>query len=112
VELDVQAISQKLTGKTVLVTGAGGSIGSEVCRQVSSFNPERIILLGHGENSIYSIEMELTTTHPHIEIEPEIADVQDAERIKDVLEKYKPDVIYHAAAHKHVPLMERNPHEA
>ncbi|MBU9723070.1 polysaccharide biosynthesis protein [Bacillus alkalicola] len=112
VELDIQAISRKLTGKTVLVTGAGGSIGSEVCRQVCGFDPETIILLGHGENSIYLIEYELRTSFPHIKVEPEIADVQDAERIKEVMEKYKPDVIYHAAAHKHVPLMERNPHEA
>ncbi|WP_078593640.1 nucleoside-diphosphate sugar epimerase/dehydratase [Evansella clarkii] len=112
VELDTGAISNKLTGKTVLVTGAGGSIGSEVCRQVCGFNPGKLILLGHGENSIYTIEMELRNTFSEIEIEPEIADVQDAERMNEVLQKYRPDVVYHAAAHKHVPLMERNPHEA
>ncbi|MDQ0254459.1 FlaA1/EpsC-like NDP-sugar epimerase [Evansella vedderi] len=112
VELDTHSISEKLTGKTVLVTGAGGSIGSEVCRQVSSFHPKKLILLGHGENSIYSIEYELRTKFPHIEVEPEIADVQDLERMKSVMEAYKPDVVYHAAAHKHVPLMERNPHES
>lgn len=112
VELDTASISEKLTGKTVLVTGAGGSIGSEVCRQVCGFNPHKVILLGHGENSIYSIELELKNNYPHIEIEPEIADVQDRERMISVMDTYKPDVIYHAAAHKHVPLMERNPHEA
>lgn len=112
VELDTGAISNKLTGKIVLVTGAGGSIGSEVCRQVCGFNPTKIILLGHGENSIYTIEMELRNSFSEIEIEPEIADVQDAERMNEVMQKYRPDVVYHAAAHKHVPLMERNPHEA
>lgn len=112
VQLDTGAISNKLTGKTVLVTGAGGSIGSEVCRQVCNFNPAKIILLGHGENSIYTIEMELRNTFSEIEIEPEIADVQDAERMNEVMQKYRPDVVYHAVAHKHVPLMERNPHES
>ncbi|SDZ46542.1 NDP-sugar epimerase, includes UDP-GlcNAc-inverting 4,6-dehydratase FlaA1 and capsular polysaccharide biosynthesis protein EpsC [Evansella caseinilytica] len=112
VELDIEAISDKLTEKTVLVTGAGGSIGSEICRQVCRFHPKQIILLGHGENSIYDIEMELKNTYSNIHIEPEIADVQDKERMKMVMEKYRPDVVYHAAAHKHVPLMERNPHEA
>ncbi|TMW72240.1 polysaccharide biosynthesis protein [Alteribacter natronophilus] len=112
VELDVESISNKLTGKTILVTGAGGSIGSEVCRRVCRFSPEKIVLLGHGENSIYGIDMELKVKFPEIVVEPEIADVQDRERIFEVIDKYKPDVIYHAAAHKHVPLMERNPHEA
>ena len=112
VELDTGKIGQKLTGKTVLVTGAGGSIGSEVCRQVARFKPEKLILLGHGENSIYDIEMELKNTYPDTVFDPVIADVQDAERMHDVFETSKPDVVYHAAAHKHVPLMERNPHEA
>ncbi|PYZ96011.1 hypothetical protein CR205_16705 [Alteribacter lacisalsi] len=112
VELDVDTISNKLTGKTIMVTGAGGSIGSEVCRQICRFSPGKIILLGHGENSIYGIDMELKVKFPDITVEPEIADVQDRERIFDVMEKYEPDVVYHAAAHKHVPLMERNPHEA
>ncbi|KNH20162.1 polysaccharide biosynthesis protein EpsC [Priestia megaterium] len=113
VELDTQRISEKLTGKTILVTGAGGSIGSEICRQVSKFKPKRIILLGHGENSIYSIDMELKVKYKdEFKIIPIIADIQDRHRIFDVMDKYKPDVVYHAAAHKHVPLMEYNPKEA
>lgn len=113
VELDIKSISTKLTGKTILVTGAGGSIGSEICRQVSKFQPKKLLLLGHGENSIYTIDMELRNRYQdHFEIIPVIADVQDRHRIFDVVEVHKPDVIYHAAAHKHVPLMEYNPKEA
>lgn len=112
VQLDTESIGNKITNKTVLVTGAGGSIGSEVCRQVCQFKPAKIVLLGHGENSIYSIEMELKTTYTNIEIETEIADVQDKGRMNEVMRTYYPDVVYHAAAHKHVPLMEKNPHEA
>lgn len=113
VELDIESISKKLTGKSVLVTGAGGSIGSEICRQVCKFQPKKIVLLGHGENSIYQIDMELRNTYKvEIEIVPVIADIQDRHRIFDVMEQHKPDVVYHAAAHKHVPLMEYNPKEA
>ncbi|MGM0877166.1 MAG: polysaccharide biosynthesis protein [Bacillota bacterium] len=113
VELDIQSISKKLTGKTILVTGAGGSIGSEICRQVCKFKPKNILLLGHGENSIYSIDMELRNLYQNeFEIIPVIADIQDRHRIFDVMEDHKPDVVYHAAAHKHVPLMEYNPKEA
>jgi FlaA1/EpsC-like NDP-sugar epimerase len=113
VELDIKSISQKLTGKTILVTGAGGSIGSEICRQVSKFKPKKLLLLGHGENSIYTIDMELRNKHKdEFEIIPVIADIQDRERIFEVLEDHTPDVVYHAAAHKHVPLMESNPKEA
>ncbi|WP_350020181.1 polysaccharide biosynthesis protein [Priestia flexa] len=113
VELDIQSISKKLSGKTVLVTGAGGSIGSEICRQVSKFNPDRLLLLGHGENSIYAIDMELKNQYKdEFEIIPIIADIQDRHRIFNVMDQYRPDVVYHAAAHKHVPLMEYNPKEA
>lgn len=113
VELDIESISKKLTGKTILVTGAGGSIGSEICRQVCKFQPKKILLLGHGENSIYQIDMELRNKHKdEIEVIPVIADIQDRDRIFEVLETHKPDVVYHAAAHKHVPLMEYNPKEA
>jgi len=113
VQLDLKAIAEKLTGKTILVTGAGGSIGSEICRQVSAFRPSRLLLLGHGESSIYNIDMELRrTVSTDIEIIPIIADVQDRMRIFDIVSEYKPDVMYHAAAHKHVPLMEANPMEA
>lgn len=114
VQLDDKEVSAKLHNKTILVTGAGGSIGSEICRQIMKFTPETIILLGHGENSIYTIEMELLETYAtsNIEIITEIADVQDRDKIFAIMDKYKPDVVYHAAAHKHVPLMERNPEEA
>ncbi|MBO3063469.1 polysaccharide biosynthesis protein [Mammaliicoccus fleurettii] len=113
VELDMASISKELTQKTILVTGAGGSIGSEICRQVCKFTPEKIILLGHGENSIYHIHQELTRIYKEqIEVVPIIADVQDKERIKKIMQDYKPYVVYHAAAHKHVPLMEYNPQEA
>lgn len=113
VELDLESISTKLTNKKILITGAGGSIGSEICRQVVRFDPSEIILLGHGENSIYTIDMELRQkVSPHTKIIPIIADIQDRNRIFDIVGEYKPDVMYHAAAHKHVPLMEYNPMEA
>ncbi|MED3652384.1 nucleoside-diphosphate sugar epimerase/dehydratase [Heyndrickxia sporothermodurans] len=113
VELDMSSISKKLTEKTVLVTGAGGSIGSEICRQICSFGPGKLLLLGHGENSIYTIDMELRKKYNKtFDIIPIIADVQDRVRIFNIMEEYKPDVVYHAAAHKHVPLMEYNPMEA
>lgn len=113
VQLDMESISEKLEGKTILVTGAGGSIGSEICRQVSKFNPKKILLLGHGENSIYQINMELQNKYKdEFEIIPIIADIQDKNRIFEVIEEHRPQVVYHAAAHKHVPLMEYNPKEA
>lgn len=114
VELDIDVISEYVTEKVILVTGAGGSIGSEICRQISEFNPSRLILLGHGENSIYTIEMELKETYKNKNIEflTEIADLQDQKKMLSVMAEYQPDVVYHAAAHKHVPLMERNPEEA
>lgn len=112
VKLDTAGIASQIQNQTVLVTGAGGSIGSELCRQLCQFNPSQIILLGHGENSIYSIDMELKSRYKHIEITAVIADVQDRKRIYCVMEKYKPSFVFHAAAHKHVPLMEHNPAEA
>lgn len=113
VKLDMDKIKDQLTGKTVLVTGAGGSIGSEISRQIARFGPKKLLLLGHGENSIYTIDMELRKTiAPDTELIPIIADVQDYERILDVMTLHHPDVVYHAAAHKHVPLMEGNPTEA
>ncbi|MGE6487374.1 polysaccharide biosynthesis protein [Paenisporosarcina sp. NPDC076898] len=113
VQLDMKVISENITDKTILVTGAGGSIGSEICRQVMRFSPKQLILLGHGENSIYLIEQELRgIVGKGTELCPVIADVQDRARIFDIVDQYRPDVIYHAAAHKHVPLMEYNPMEA
>ena len=113
VELDISSISDSIAGATVLVTGAGGSIGSEICRQICKFKPKRLLLLGHGEYSIYTIDMELRKTYSDsIEIVPIIADVKDREKMFDVMSEHRPDVVYHAAAHKHVPLMESNPLEA
>jgi FlaA1/EpsC-like NDP-sugar epimerase len=113
VKLELNLISEKLSGKTILVTGAGGSIGSEICRQVCEFHPQKILLLGHGENSIYHIEMELRSKYSmEFEIIPIIADIQDRSRIFEVMREHIPDVVYHAAAHKHVPLMEFNPKES
>ncbi|MGQ3376834.1 polysaccharide biosynthesis protein [Priestia endophytica] len=113
VELDINSISKKIKGKTILVTGAGGSIGSEICRQVCKFGPKKLLLLGHGENSIYAIDMELRNKYrQEFEIIPIIADIQDRERIMQVMQEHRPNVVYHAAAHKHVPLMEYNPKEA
>ncbi|WP_144508382.1 polysaccharide biosynthesis protein [Bacillus mycoides] len=113
IQLDDAGIGEKITGKTILVTGAGGSIGSEICRQVMKYKPAKIVLLGHGENSIYNIEMEMRVTYKDtVEITTEIADVQDRNKIFEIMDKHRPYVVYHAAAHKHVPLMERNPEEA
>ena len=113
VVLDQSAFNRYFTGKTVLVTGAGGSIGSEICRQIAKFHPERLLLLGHGENSIYLIHRELINRYgDRIEILPLIADIQDRELMFDIMKEYKPDLVYHAAAHKHVPLMEANPKES
>lgn len=114
VKLDIEQIKEKITNKVILVTGAGGSIGSEICRQVMRFNPRKLLLLGHGENSIYLINRELQNKYRNKETEiiPIIADVQDRPRIDMIMEMYHPDIVYHAAAHKHVPLMEYNPVEA
>ncbi|MGG0154040.1 polysaccharide biosynthesis protein [Bacillus mycoides] len=113
IQLDDAGIEEKITGKTILVTGAGGSIGSEICRQVMKYKPAKIVLLGHGENSIYNIEMEMRVTYKDaVEITTEIADVQDRHKIFEIMKKHQPYIVYHAAAHKHVPLMERNPEEA
>ncbi|ASI36437.1 capsule biosynthesis protein CapD [Exiguobacterium sp. N4-1P] len=112
VELDISGIRSEIEGRTVLVTGAGGSIGSEICRQIVQFNPTTILLLGHGENSIYLIERELRGLQLPINLVPIIADVQDRIRLEEVFVTHKPEVIFHAAAHKHVPLMEANPYES
>ncbi|SFL16106.1 NDP-sugar epimerase, includes UDP-GlcNAc-inverting 4,6-dehydratase FlaA1 and capsular polysaccharide biosynthesis protein EpsC [Paenibacillus sp. 1_12] len=114
VELDINSISEYIKDKVVLVTGAGGSIGSEICRQIANFHPEKMVLLGHGENSIYSAEMQLRDMFAgtNIKFYTEIADVQDADKMQDIMAFHRPDVVYHAAAHKHVPLMQRNPEEA
>ncbi|MGQ7407805.1 polysaccharide biosynthesis protein [Streptococcus suis] len=113
VVLDQEELSSYFKDKTVLVTGAGGSIGSELCRQVARFKPERLILVGHGENSIYLIHREMMSVYgEEIEFIPVIADIQDRDLMFSVMKEFQPHVVYHAAAHKHVPLMEYNPHEA
>lgn len=112
VELDIEEIAGYLKGKRVLVTGAGGSIGSELCRQIVKMSPTSLTLLGKGENSIYEIERELRENYKSLSIEPIIADVRDKERINLIFSQIKPQVVFHAAAHKHVPLMESQPIEA
>lgn len=112
VKLDNTSIANYIEGRSVLVTGAGGSIGSELCRQIMRFQPRRLIILGKGENSIFSIQQELGRLPEPVEIVPVIADVRDRKRMEQVFINYKPDVVFHAAAHKHVPLMELNVFEA
>ncbi len=112
VKLDTDSISGYIAGRSVLVTGAGGSIGSELCRQIMRFRPSRLILLGKGENSIFTIQQELTGKVDGVEVVAVIADVRENQRMKSVFEQFKPEVVFHAAAHKHVPLMESNVSEA
>lgn len=114
VKLDLDKLKTHISEKVILVTGAGGSIGSEICRQVLAFSPKKLLLLGHGENSIYLIHRELSgdPSYNKTEIIPIIADIQDREKIFHIMKEHQPDIVYHAAAHKHVPLMEYNPREA
>jgi len=112
VRLELREIANYLKGKTILVTGAGGSIGSEIVRQVAKFNPQKLILLGHGENSLYRIEREIERTWPELSWRTVVADVRDREKMDYVFKTFSPQVVFHAAAHKHVPMMELNPDEA
>ena len=112
VETDLASVAALATGETVLITGAGGSIGSELCRQLGRLAPTRLVLLGHGENSIFDIYHEMRETFPDVDIVPVIADVRDRERMIKVMGVYRPYAVFHAAAHKHVPLMEDNLVEA
>lgn len=114
VKLDLDKLKSHISEKVILVTGAGGSIGSEICRQVLAFSPKKLLLLGHGENSIYLIHRELSgdPSYNKTEIIPIIADIQDRKKIFHIMKEHQPDIVYHAAAHKHVPLMEYNPREA
>jgi FlaA1/EpsC-like NDP-sugar epimerase len=112
IETDLAAVAALATGETVLVTGAGGSIGSELCRQVARLAPTRLILLGHGENSIFDVRQELSEEFPDVQMIPVIADVRDRRRISHIFRTYRPHAVFHAAAHKHVPLMEDNLVEA
>lgn len=112
VDLDIQKGADSLGGKTILITGAGGSIGSEIARQLLKYRPRRLILLGHGENSIYQIHREQRNNSFGVEMIPVIRDIKDYENCEEIFRKYRPEIVYHAAAHKHVPLMEANPKEA
>ncbi|HEY9717280.1 MAG TPA: nucleoside-diphosphate sugar epimerase/dehydratase [Trichormus sp.] len=112
VNLDTASIAGYLEGRCVLVTGAGGSIGSELCRQIMRFQPKKLVLVGKGENSIFSINQELMSRPEPVEVVPVIADIRDHNRLFNVFERHKPQVVFHAAAHKHVPLMEGNVPEA
>ena len=112
VRTDLAAVREITQGRTVLITGAGGSIGGELCRQISLQAPTLLVLLGHGENSIYEIHQELATSFPDVPLATVIADVRDEARISSVMTQYRPHAVFHTAAHKHVPLMEDNLVEA
>lgn len=107
-----EKVGSILSGKVVLVTGAGGSIGRELCRQIARWGPEELIMVGHGENSIFEALLELKDAFPSLAIHPVIADMRDRLRLENVFQQYRPDVVYHTAAHKHVSLMEVNIEEA
>ncbi len=111
VELELPAESY-VTGGTVLVTGAGGSIGSELVRQVARLDPRKVILYGHGENTLYDIQQELRRSLPSLDFRVVIGDIRDRVKIAETMGRYQPNVVFHAAAHKHVPLMEGDPDEA
>lgn len=112
IQLDKSGISDYLTNKVVLVTGGGGSIGSELCRQIATFKPKKLLILDIYENNAYDLQNELSRNYPELNKEVIIASVRDKKRLEEIFEEFKPNVIFHAAAHKHVPLMEVNPQEA
>lgn len=107
-----EQVGRTIKDRVVLVTGAGGSIGSELCRQIARWNPSELVLLGHGENSIFEAYLELQDRFPTLTLSPVIADIRDKERMESVFSSFHPQVVFHAAAHKHVPLMETNIEEA
>lgn len=112
INADMSGVSELIKGKTILVTGGGGSIGSELCRQVAANNPERLIIFDIYENNAYAIQQELKDKYPELKLEVLIGSVRDSRRLDSVFKRFKPDIVYHAAAHKHVPLMEDSPCEA
>lgn len=112
VKLELETIRGYLTGKRVLVTGAAGSIGSEICRQVAAFSPYKLLLFESAETPLYQIEKELTAKYPDLRLIPVMGDVRDQSRVEMVLDEFQPEVVFHAAAYKHVPMMEYNPVEA
>ena len=111
IDIDLQEIAAYLNGQPVLITGAGGSIGSELCRQIGRFAPEQLLILGRGEQSIYDIHLECRNRFPDLRITPIIADIRDPGRIRHVFEEHRPAVVFHTAAHKHVDLIEAFPEE-
>ncbi len=111
-QMDLAEVSKYLSGKRVMVTGAGGSIGSELCRQVAKLDPELLILFGRGENSLYHTDIELREFEPYLNRALVIGDIRDNAKVSQVTRKYRPDIIFHAAAHKHVKFMENHPDEA
>ena len=112
VEVDWQEIGKYITGKRVMVTGGGGSIGSELCRQIAKNNPEELVIFDIYENNAYDIQMELNRKYPYLKLTVLIGSVRNTARVESVVEQYRPQIVFHAAAHKHVPLMEDSPHEA
>ncbi|MBQ9729683.1 MAG: polysaccharide biosynthesis protein [Clostridia bacterium] len=112
INVNIHEIMGYIEEKTVLVTGGGGSIGSELCRQIASHNPKLLIILDSYENGAYEIEQELKRTNPKVSLLTLVASIRDYNRMRDIFEKYRPQIVFHAAAHKHVPLMETSPHEA
>ena len=112
VQVDLSQIAEYLSGKTVLVTGGGGSIGSELCRQIAGHRPKRLVIFDIYENNAYDIQQELRRTHPGLELITLIGSVRDTERVNMLFGTYRPEIVFHAAAHKHVPLMEDSPNEA
>src|SRR3982751_32942 len=110
--LDTPELQRFLAGKSILVTGAGGSIGSEICRQAMKFCPRRLVLVERAENALFEIDRELRERWIGADIRPCLADICDEERIAGIFSEERPDVVFHCAAHKHVPLMEENPGEA
>ena len=112
ITVDMEQIYSQISGKTILVTGGGGSIGSELCRQIAAHNPRQLVILDIYENSAYEIQQELREKYPKLDLRVLIGSVRDSRRLERLFEAYHPDIVYHAAAHKHVPLMEDSPCEA
>ena len=112
IKADMEEVFEFINGKVVLVTGGGGSIGSELCRQIAAHHPEKLIIFDIYENNAYNIQLELRDKYPDLDYETLIGSVRDSRRIFEVFEEYRPQIVYHAAAHKHVPLMEDSPNEA
>ena len=112
IKLDVDGIMNYVSGKTVLVTGGGGTIGSELCRQIACHSPKKLVIFDIYENNAYDIQNELKHNHPELDFIALIGSVRDSKRIESIFREYRPDIVYHAAAHKHVPLMEDSPNES